>query len=183
MLYDQALLLIAYRVGRLLEKDVRTNRRDHEYVLGGMTSPEGASSPPRMPIARERGQVLYGQLRTPLPHRRRVRRSGERVRHIQRGQSEGGHSWTSWREERSASCWGRDGRLMPPWRRCARRELRPPPFMDDKIMADWNGLMIAALTRAYGHGDPRHGNAREGCEFVLNHMRIDGTLRLHRAGG
>ena len=39
------------------------------------------------------------------------------------------------------------------WRSCAQsllavRELRVRPGLDDKVLADWNGLMIAALVNA-----------------------------------
>ena len=63
-----------------------------------------------------------------------------------------------------------------------RRETRVRPFKDDKILADWNGLMIAALARA-GQALEEPGfveAARGAADFVLDRMRApDGGL-LHR---
>jgi uncharacterized protein YyaL (SSP411 family) len=67
----------------------------------------------------------------------------------------------------------------------AARARRPPPLRDDKVLAAWNGLMIAALARAalvlddaaYAH------RAARAAEFVLGRMRVDGRLRRSFAGG
>jgi uncharacterized protein YyaL (SSP411 family) len=64
----------------------------------------------------------------------------------------------------------------------AERERRTPPAKDDKILADWNGLMIAALARAYAVlGEDTHLAAAErAANFILDKMRSkDGGL-LHR---
>ncbi len=65
------------------------------------------------------------------------------------------------------------------------RERREHPDLDDKVLADWNGLMIAALAR--GHrvlGDPPWlDSATRAADFVLESMRTaDGRL-LHRWRG
>jgi len=62
------------------------------------------------------------------------------------------------------------------------RRGRVRPALDDKILADWNGLMIAALavgSRAFG--EPSYASAASGAaDFVLREMRdADGRL-LHR---
>jgi len=61
------------------------------------------------------------------------------------------------------------------------RERRPRPLLDDKILTDWNGLMIAAAARAgAAFREPRHIHmARAAATFVLDRMRVDGRL-LHR---
>lgn len=63
----------------------------------------------------------------------------------------------------------------------AARCKRPRPHRDDKILADWNGLMIGAL--AYGGrvlGEPRYTEAaRQAAAFILARMQQDGRL-LHR---
>lgn len=62
------------------------------------------------------------------------------------------------------------------------RDQRIRPLLDDKILADWNGLMAAALARA-GRllGDPLLVDAAAGAmDFVLNHLRDDGGGLLHR---
>src|SRR5690606_7746767 len=74
-------------------------------------------------------------------------------------------------------------RLMFEWRGKLfdRRGARVRPLLDDKVLADWNGLMIGALARAGAvlH-EPRYLQAaREAADFVLTKMTRDGRL-LHR---
>ncbi|MEA2783081.1 MAG: uncharacterized protein QOK29_4625 [Rhodospirillaceae bacterium] len=59
----------------------------------------------------------------------------------------------------------RDGRIRPGW--------------DDKVLADWNGLMIAALANAGAlFAEPGWIDAaRSAFAFVRDHMTIDGRLR------
>jgi uncharacterized protein YyaL (SSP411 family) len=73
----------------------------------------------------------------------------------------------------------------------AAREHRPRPLVDDKILTDWNGLMIGALASAgWLLGESRYVDAaRRGARFVLGHLRdSDGsgfllhTFREGRAG-
>lgn len=53
------------------------------------------------------------------------------------------------------------------------RENRIHPHTDDKILSDWNGLMIAALARAsQAFGDERYSSAaKRAADFVLQHLR------------
>jgi len=63
---------------------------------------------------------------------------------------------------------------------------RPRPFMDTKILADWNGLMIAALAAVFRiTGEDRYLRSAEGAaDFVLGRMLgPDGRLRHAYAGG
>jgi uncharacterized protein YyaL (SSP411 family) len=62
------------------------------------------------------------------------------------------------------------------------REKRVHPYKDDKILADWNGLMIAALAKAsVAFAEPRYGKAAErAAAFVLGHMRDSKHRLLHR---
>jgi len=60
------------------------------------------------------------------------------------------------------------------------RDLRKFPIVDDKVLTDWNGMMIAALARG---GDlleePRYVEAAErAAEFVLD-LRDDSGTQLH----
>ena len=60
------------------------------------------------------------------------------------------------------------------------RGLRVRPALDDKILADWNGLMISAMAfaaRVLGDGRYRDA-ARAAAELILGRMRRDGRL-LH----
>lgn len=62
------------------------------------------------------------------------------------------------------------------------REKRIRPHRDDKILSDWNGLMIAAFAKgAKAFDKPEYANAAKGAaDFILNSMsKPDGRL-LHR---
>jgi hypothetical protein len=61
------------------------------------------------------------------------------------------------------------------------REKRVHPHKDDKILTDWNGLMIAALARAaiVLEHDQYGKAARKAANFILHRMKKDGRL-LHR---
>ena len=62
------------------------------------------------------------------------------------------------------------------------REMRARPQRDDKILADWNGLMIEALAkaaRAFGKPAYAHDAARA-ADFVLETMRAPEGGLLHR---
>ena len=63
----------------------------------------------------------------------------------------------------------------------ARRE-RVRPLRDDKILADWNGLMIAALARAArAFDEPGYADAAGRCaDFILARMRRQDGRLLHR---
>jgi len=60
------------------------------------------------------------------------------------------------------------------------REIRVHPHKDDKILTDWNGLMIAALAKgAQVFSEPRYEEAaRRAAEFFLSTM-VDGRGRLY----
>jgi len=61
------------------------------------------------------------------------------------------------------------------------REKRTKPLLDDKILTDWNGMMIAALaiaSRAFI--DPLLAeDAEQAAEFILKYMRDDKERLLH----
>ena len=59
------------------------------------------------------------------------------------------------------------------------RDKRVRPGWDDKVLADWNGLMIAALARAsIIFAEPQWLElARGAFDFVATHMVVDGRLR------
>lgn len=64
----------------------------------------------------------------------------------------------------------------------AAREKRIHPFLDDKILTDWNGLMVAALAKASRALDePKYLQAAKKCaDFLLQTMRDDQGHLLHR---
>ena len=68
----------------------------------------------------------------------------------------------------------------------AEREQRIHPLKDDKILTAWNGLMIAALSKAdQALGESTYSRAAErAADFILQNLRNkDGTLmRRYRHG-
>ena len=64
----------------------------------------------------------------------------------------------------------------------ASRENRIHPSKDDKILADWNGLMIAALAKAAQVFDePRYAEAaKRAVDFILGNMRTAEGRLFHR---
>ncbi|MGE0480266.1 MAG: thioredoxin domain-containing protein [Phycisphaerae bacterium] len=67
----------------------------------------------------------------------------------------------------------------------ALRETRVPPHRDEKILCEWNGLMIASFARAAGVlNEPRYAEtAAEAAAFLLKHQLRDGRLqRSYRDG-
>jgi len=62
------------------------------------------------------------------------------------------------------------------------RDKRIHPFLDDKILTDWNGLMVAALAKASRVLDePKYLQAaQDGADFLLQTMRDKQGHLLHR---
>jgi uncharacterized protein YyaL (SSP411 family) len=62
------------------------------------------------------------------------------------------------------------------------RARRPRPLLDDKVLTDWNGLMIAALAKAArAFGDERYAmRAASAADFFLDSMRTEDGRLLHR---
>ena len=62
------------------------------------------------------------------------------------------------------------------------RNERPRPLLDDKVLTDWNGLMIASLAvAARTLGQPAYAEAAtEAADFLLATMRTEGGSLLHR---
>lgn len=62
------------------------------------------------------------------------------------------------------------------------RKDRARPLKDDKVLADWNGLMIAALAKgAAAFSEPKYSEAAaRAANFILEKMRDSGGLLLHR---
>ncbi len=62
------------------------------------------------------------------------------------------------------------------------REKRSHPFKDDKILTDWNGLMIAALAKgAQAFNSEKYAEAAEKARnFVLSNLRTSEGRLLHR---
>ena len=64
-----------------------------------------------------------------------------------------------------------------------RREHRTRPITDDRVLADWNGLMIAALSKASsGLNEPRYlAAAQSAADFIISHMWSRENGLFHRS--
>jgi uncharacterized protein YyaL (SSP411 family) len=62
------------------------------------------------------------------------------------------------------------------------REKRVHPSKDDKVLSDWNGLMIAALSRASQIlGEPKYlQSATKTADFILQEMKTSNNKLYHR---
>jgi uncharacterized protein YyaL (SSP411 family) len=184
MLYDQASLATAYT-----EAWQATGTREYElvareildYVLRDMTGPTGAFHSAEDADSEgvegefyvwtwdELSSLLPGEGSQAVVDAFGVTRHGNwehgaNILHLQAGQD---------RTRRSPVLAAAMATLF------AARAQRVRPHLDDKILADWNGLMIAAMARAgRAFGDSRYvQGAQRAARFVLDAMRRgDGGL-------
>ncbi len=157
MLYDQAMLMLAYTESIEARPDPAREsvvREIAEYVLRDLTSPEGAFySAEDADSEGEEGKFYVWSL--------------DEVKAVL-GEEEAGRAAAAWglkpegnyRDEASGQTTGLNIPHLEPHEEAggllegARRSLfehrakRERPLLDDKVLTDWNGLMIAALARA-----------------------------------
>ncbi len=193
MLYDQAGLLLAYTEAFQATGDPEFSRVAGEivtYVLRDMTSPEGAFlSAEDADSEGEEGRFYvwtWDQLVEALG-----KEDAATAAALWNATREG-----NFREEATGSSTGanvlhldRGARELPGedgdalrLRLLEARSRRVRPGLDDKVLADWNGFMIAALAKAGATlGEPSYVEAaRRAAEFVLGTL-VDGEGRLvHR---
>lgn len=205
MLYDQALLALAYTEAFQLtrkEEYARTVREIFAYVLRDMTTPEGGfySAEDADSEGREGKFYLWtiDDIRAALnPDDAALAidafnltaggnfsesgqsASGENIPHLK-------DDWTSIAARHhlsGAEVQDRIARIRQAL--FDRREMRVHPGKDDKILADWNGLMIATLARATQVlGDPAYATAAaEAVTFISNRMIDDHGNLYHRYRG
>ncbi|MDP2498276.1 MAG: thioredoxin domain-containing protein [Candidatus Palauibacterales bacterium] len=208
MLYDQATLALAFTETFQVTGDEEfADAVDeiHRYVSRDLSSPEGGFySAEDADSEGEEGtfyvwrteelKELLGEDRYDLI--RRVygvreagnyaeeatgERTGANILHLQRPLDE---TLAEIADERDASAGELEGRLVEARETLFEaREERPRPGLDDKVLTDWNGLMIGALARGGAALDRPEmiEDAREAAEFVLEALREDGGGRLlHR---
>jgi hypothetical protein len=193
MLYDQALLAQAYTEAYQATGKVEYRRTVDEimtYVLRDMTSPEGGFySAEDADSEREEGKFYVWteeEIRLALP------KSDVELAVKAYGIEKGGN----FTAEIASQMTGANIPYLPKslaevarefgmqekgFRACleeirkrlfAAREKRVRPQRDDKILTDWNGLMIAALAKAGGAlGERRYvAAAEQGVDFILRHL-------------
>ncbi|HJX13904.1 MAG TPA: thioredoxin domain-containing protein, partial [Dehalococcoidales bacterium] len=203
MLYDQALLATAYleayqATGR--EEYARTAREIFTYVRRDMTAPEGAFYTAEdadsegvegkfyVWTSAEIKQILAPGEADLFTRVFNIREEGNFADGAESGRT--GHNiphLTRPLEEISAELQIPLSKLEQKLEAIRRklfthREQRVRPHRDDKILTDWNGLMIAALALgARALGEPEYAAAaRQAADFILNNLvGPDGRL-LHR---
>jgi uncharacterized protein YyaL (SSP411 family) len=203
MLYDQALLTLAYTEAAQAtkrEEYAETAREIIAYVLRDMTHPAGAFySAEDADSEGEEGRFYTWseqEIRDTLPEKEAQtiltifgfepdgnftdqatgKRTGRNIPYLK-------HALAAEAESLKIS----EKELRSLWQRARRklfetREKRVHPHKDDKVLTDWNGLMIAALAEA-GRvlAEPDYlGAAGRAADFILVHMRDDKGRLYHR---
>ncbi|MCK9316751.1 MULTISPECIES: thioredoxin domain-containing protein [unclassified Methanoculleus] len=203
MLYDQALLVMAYTEAYLAtgrEEFARTARETIAYVLRDMTDPAGGFySAEDADSEGEEGKFylwtkdeIVGVLgeddgerfsrvfnvTEPGNYREQpgARRTGKNILRMRRPLASWAHEFSMSEEDLSWFVEGARQRLF------AAREKRVRPAKDDKILTDWNALMIAALAKAArAFDDPAYlAAAEKATAFVLENLRRPDGRLLHR---
>ncbi len=196
MLYDQALLVMAYTEAFLTtgkEEYARVAREVLGYTLRDMTSPEGgfysaedADSEGHEGLfyvwrPEEVKDVLGEEAGDVFCHVYDISSGGNfenslSIPHMARPVETYARQFQMTAEELDAMLTDSRARLF------ARREGRVHPFKDDKILTAWNGLMIAALSMAsQAFGEVVYADAaRRAADFILERMRLDSGRLLRR---
>ncbi len=203
MLYDQALLAMAYLEAFQASREplyAQTAREIFAYVLRDMTSPEGAfyASEDADSEGEEGKFYLWrkeeilkllgkgeGEFVSRLfgirpegnfTEEATGKRLGTNILHLAEPFEEAAEALKVPPEE-AAGRWAHAREIL-----FDARIKRVPPLRDDKVLADWNGLMIAALARgAQILGDQSYLEAAErAADFVWSKMRVPDGRLLHR---
>ncbi len=196
MLYDQALLAMAYAEAYQAtgeEEYARTVREILEYILRDMTSPEGGFYSAEDADSEGEEGKFYTWTAVEL----KESLGEEDFRLLIRlfdvyegGNFEGGRNILRQRSSFSDAAsvlkipeeelYHRSSDMIS--RLYLARERRIHPLKDDKILTDWNGLMIAALARAAGAlQDPDLAMAASrAADFLLEVMRTPEGRLMHR---
>ena len=203
MLYDQALLIMAYTEAYEATRKEAYKKTAQEiiaYVLRDMTSPEGGfysaedadsegvegkfyvwTTEELEAILREEDGGLIARLYNALPggnfsEEASGESSGENILYLRSPLDEIAGSFGP----NAAGILERVERARK--KLFEAREKRIHPYKDDKILTDWNGLMIAALSKAAAaFGEPAYSEAaKKAAGFLLMTMRGEGGRLLHR---
>jgi uncharacterized protein YyaL (SSP411 family) len=202
MLYDQALLALAYTEAYQATdagKFKVTAKEVLEYVLRDLASPEdGFYAAEDADSEDEEGKFYLWteeEIRKALPPEdadlavslfgveaegnfaEAVRkRNGENILHLARPLEEVAAEWHLTLDELILRL-GRIRNLL-----FETRKKRVHPAKDDKVLVDWNGLMIAALARASQvFREPRYLKAAtKAADFILGKMKTENGTLYHR---
>jgi len=207
MLYDQAMVSAVYLDGYLVSRNPRyaaVAADIFEYVLTDLRSPEGGFYSSRDADSEGLEGKFYiwtvkevletlgeedGQLACKFFDVTETGNWFERMGHAPKGPKNILH--ISKTPQAFAKLHGLEvqdlERRVHTWREKLRvaRAKRVPPGLDDKILPDWNGLMIASLARgARVLDEPKYATAAAAAaDFVLKNVSKDGRLlRTYRKG-
>jgi len=203
MLYDQAMLAMAY-----IEAYQATGKKEYEqtareiftYVLrdmtdkgGGFYSAEDADSEGeegkfylwtdeeiKEILGKDQAELIINVFNVKdegnFSEEASGRKTGNNILHLKKPVAEIASSLNVSEEELSKSIETSRERLFQV------REKRIHPYKDDKILTDWNGLMIAALAKgAKAFNDPKYSEAASrAVDFILKNLRDNNGRLLHR---
>jgi len=177
MLYDQALLCLGYvDAWRATGSDFhqRAALEISAYVLRDMTSTEGGFFSAEDADSQGEEGKFYLWSRAEIQEAL-SREQREQFDALYKREGEGDHIL-----HRDPSQEAPPGTLEETL--LARRQSRPRPGRDDKILVDWNGLMIAALARAgSAFGQPAlAAAASRSADFLLRRLVAPDGRLLHR---
>jgi uncharacterized protein YyaL (SSP411 family) len=203
MLYDQALLAMAYT-----EAYQATGKKEYEevaqeiftYVLRDMMQPEGVFYSAEdadsegvegkyyVWTLKEAQRVLAPEEATLIVKVFNIRKDGNFTEEVTRKRTESNvlHLRKSVKELASDLKVSEEAlqRRLKAIRQTlfAHREKRVHPNKDDKILTDWNGLMVAALSKgSQVFEESEYAEAAErAVDFILTTMRTPGGRLLHR---
>ncbi len=203
MLYDQALLVMAYtETYQVTGKKVyeKTAREILNYVLRDMTSTEGGfysaedadsegeegkfyvwtEEELKETLGKEDAELIIKTFNTSktgnFTEEASGHQTGANILHLTKPLNEIALSYEISEEEFSEKIEKARITLFN------EREKRIHPYKDDKILTDWNGLMIAAFSMAGRvFNEPKYTEAAEkAASFILNDMRDSNGKLLHR---
>ncbi|MBP7736178.1 MAG: thioredoxin domain-containing protein [Spirochaetes bacterium] len=194
MLYDQAMLAMAYAEAYQASGDplfASTAREIFEYVSRDLSAPEGCFYSAEDADSEGREGAFYLWTAGEIGEILGAADTGYAMRAY--GATEEGN----FAEEATGRSTGENILLFKSWpaeaerlaslrdKLFAARELRRRPFRDDKVLTDWNGLMIAALAvGASALDDDRYlGMAAGAASFIESRMLVNGDRLLHRYRG
>jgi uncharacterized protein len=204
MLYDQAFLAMAYLKGYEITGRplfAQTAREIFAYVLRDMTDARGGfytaedadseGEEGKFYVWTQKAFENHLEAAPHEPHWTRIfnlqpegnfleeatrRKTGANIPHLTQ-------SWEDWAKYLQVEAQA----LEQQWERMRRRLFdtrtqRVPPLKDDKILSDWNGMMIAALAAgAKILSDSTYLDAaRKAAMFILDHLRDGRGRLLHR---
>ncbi len=194
MLYDQALLAEVYAQAYLATGEPafkRTAAETADYVLRDLAGPDGAFFSAEDADSEGEEGKFYLWTKDEVREALGPEEAGlaERLFNIEAGGNfaEPGRG----RDGRNILRLGRaedgeHGRAAAVREKLLRiRSQRPRPFLDTKVLTDWNGLMIAALAAVFrATGEPRYlGAAERAADHILDKMTAPDGRLLHMAIG